>query len=483
MLSRRHVLIGLATGAAGILLQRHGSAQQQSYAALPDFRPHDARDDNTALQRALASGKPVYLPAGRGSGPGGIYLIGTGASANIGSGTQIFGDGIGRTIVQRHEPGPGYIFFCDSGSADIANNLVDIAISDLTLQDDVVRLGFSEHEHLVHVNGVSRLRIERMGFRGFRGDGLYLGSGVRLSSERHNRDVTISDCEFDGINRNNRNGISVVDGTKVTITGCRFINCTRPGGLGRHGASKAFDPETGISMPGAIDFEPDATFGIIRDVRVDRCHFEGGGGAAVAFLLQPNNRVRAASFGLAVTNCTIERQRIGFEFFGYGGREAISEPAAYGLALANNQLRETDSPFIINGVRGLKMANNTFTDCAKAAELGYTDYNHDCNLSANSFIRVGYSVNGVNGLLIRNADKVTLEGNRFIDCGRADGLAGRAINFAAGSITNFRLLRNRFESPTGRTTYAVGVTGAKLDRGSSAAAGNVFAFPTNRDFG
>jgi hypothetical protein len=85
-------------------------------------------------------------------------------------------------------------------------------------------------------------------------------------------------------------------------------------------------------------------------------------------------------------------------------------------------------------------------------------------------------------MLIRNADDILVQGNSFVDCGRSDGSGGRALCFVGGQISRFRLIDNRFESPTGRTNYAIAVQGAVMEP-SNSASGNVFTFTTNRDFG
>jgi hypothetical protein len=354
----------------------------------------------------------------------------------------------------------------------------------MTLADDVARRGYAEHSHLAHFNGITGLRMERVEFRGFRGDGLYLGSSATAGVERHNRDVEIIQCRFDGVNRNNRNAISIIDGTNVTIRGCEFINCTKPGKPGSHGPGQNMDPNSGIRNPGAIDCEPDGnTFAIVRDITIDRCRFTGGGGAAVALLLRPNDQIRIPHTNFQITNCVVQRQRLGFTFSGFAGRGAVDVPIGYAAKYLGNDVSGCDTPFILNGARGLTMAGNRFSDCGLSAELGYTDFNAECVLRDNDFTRVGFANNGVNGLIVRSGSGIDLIENRFVDCGRADRSAGRAIEFRSGPIRNLRMLRNRFESPTGRTTYAIGVTGAKLDRATCRAEGNVFTFPTNRDFG
>jgi hypothetical protein len=270
---------------------------------------------------------------------------------------------------------------------------------------------------------------------------------------------------------------------------CSFARISRPG----YPPEKASDPQaqkidpfdihTGVGMPGAIDCEPNNDgFPILRNVLVKSCNFVDGGGAAVALLLQANHRLRTAHRNFQIRDCVVEGQRVGFTFFAHAGEDAKGLGPEYDVIIENNRLTGGDSPFIISGARGLSVVGNTFSDYALSAELGYNSYNSKVALTGNSFIRVGYSTNGVNGLLVRYADNIVVSENRFIDCGRADKSGGRAIYFAAGEIKHLRLERNQFDSPTGRTTYAIGIGEAKLDRTSSAA-DNVYSFAGGRDFG
>jgi hypothetical protein len=88
--------------------------------------------------------------------------------------------------------------------------------------------------------------IDNCVIEGFRGDGIIFGSGLNDNAapntltERHNVDVTVTNCYIDGVNNDNRNGISVIDGNGVTIENNYFTRCSRS------------------NMPGAIDIEPDA---------------------------------------------------------------------------------------------------------------------------------------------------------------------------------------------------------------------------------
>jgi hypothetical protein len=438
--------------------------------SLPDFRRAADPDDSDALDRAIATGRPIHAPGGMGSGSGGRYLISAAGLRSLPSGFTLRGDGIDHTIIARSYLRAGsFVFFADSGSPDPQQNLVDLALSDLTIEDDVVARGFSEFSYLVMLNGVSGAHIDRVRFRGFRGDGLYIGSSTVQANERHNRDVFVRHCHFDGINANNRNAISILDCDGLLIEHCRFNNVTRPGGKS---AADPMDPATGPPMPGAIDLEPERNnFAVLRNVIIRGNHFVGGGGYAVALTLLPNDLVRDPQRIFRVEGNVVERRYGGFSGSGYGGDSAVSSGRPYAIAIQSNHVANCIKPFLLQGIRGLTMANNSFVDCGEMAELGYQATNAAIAIHDNEFTRVG-TVQGY-GMWIRSIAGLDLRHNKFTDCGRADGSIGIALAFVNGAIRDTVISANEFWSPTGRTTEAATVfRDARLDRRSITATAN-----------
>ncbi|PAX09228.1 right-handed parallel beta-helix repeat-containing protein [Sphingomonas lenta] len=448
-------LRGLARGAAD---------DADGRASLPDFRRDGDVDDSEAFRRAAATGRPVHLPAGRGRGPGGRYLIASTPQDRLPSGVQVLGDGIDRTIVARsYRRSAPFVFFFDSDSADPARNGRNMIFRDFTIEDEVEKRGYAEFDYLIMLNGVSGARFERVGFRGFRGDGLHLGSGTVLGHERHNLDVSVVDCVFDGINANNRNGISVIDCDRLLVQGCRFLNCSRYGD-GTVNKGDPFNPRTGVMAPGPIDFEPnDDGFAVIRAVTIRDNLFRGGGGYAVTLNLRANDRVRNAQSGFVITGNTIEDRDGAFTTAGYGGDQAIRADQGYGVTFSRNTIRRCRTPFILNGMRGVTMAENRFTDCASHSEIGNTAWNAEVTLTGNRFERVGLRPAGY-ALWVRECDRLRLERNEFVDCGLADRRFGVGLAFVGGRITRLAMLDNLFSSPNGRMTQtAVAFQDARID--------------------
>jgi polygalacturonase len=211
-LNRRHIVDAAFAAAALCILNAPGERARANSEAVSvlDFRsPRDA-DDSAAFQKAIATRRPVHVPASAGLGPNGVYLV---DDVTLIAGAQLFGDGIGRTILR---PGGNQaVFHCDSGS-DVAR-IVGIHISNLTLEGWVVKRRFAEHRHLLHLNGVQEVLIENTEIKGFQGDGICLGSSRQAGITRHNRGIIIRNCVFDGVNNDNRNGISVIDGEQILI--------------------------------------------------------------------------------------------------------------------------------------------------------------------------------------------------------------------------------------------------------------------------
>jgi hypothetical protein len=126
---------------------------------------------------------------------------------------------------------------------------------------------FTQYVHLLYLSAVSNVDVIGCYFINFRGDGIYL-AGNSSGNARHNENISILNCSFDctGSQRNNRNGISIIDGVGVTIDQNSFKECSR------------FD------MPGAIDMEPNPgfTFSRLRDIKITNNDFQNIGGSSGA---------------------------------------------------------------------------------------------------------------------------------------------------------------------------------------------------------
>ena len=232
-------------------------------------------NDTTAIQQAInfqrdQGGGEVYVPAG-------TYVA---ANLRLYSNITLLGDGPTVTILQ-HTGGNSYFLLSvnpgSGGTPNIADNQRNIIIRDLQLRGTVERDGFSQNRHLLVLSAISDALIENVHFIGMRGDGIYLASGDSANVERHNTDVVVRGCLFDGLINNNRAGISIIDGDKITIENNKFNRLTRP------------------DMPAPINIEPNHNFFIARNITIHNNTFEKSNGLSVIQWFIPSLRSSRSS--------------------------------------------------------------------------------------------------------------------------------------------------------------------------------------------
>ena len=234
----------------------------KQYVSVKDFGAvgDGVTNDTSAFLAAMTAAANVYVPEG-------TYCVDAGNSTGClitsGTGYNVYGDGE-KSVIKRfsYNPASSCINF-DSGSASAF--IDDVKFSNLKFLGDVATLGHDEtYGHLLRMNGVRRVVIEKCYFEGPRGDAVLLGSGPGgPTSERHNYDVVIRDCVFDGVlygATGGRNAISFIDIDRATIEGNVFRNWSRN------------------DMPGCVCLEPDYNFGIIKNVTLSGNKFSNCGG-------------------------------------------------------------------------------------------------------------------------------------------------------------------------------------------------------------
>lgn len=384
-------------------------------------------DDTQAFMDAFSTGKAVYAPAG-------TYLTDI---QTMPSNSYLFGDGASTVIKPLNPDSRSALGTLPEENEFISN----ITLRDIKLLGDVVGSGFSEQKHLAAFNGVNKLHIERCIFEGFRGDGLYIGTGNGDAFERHNNNVTIKDCLFDGINNDNRQGISIIDIDGMLIEGNRFQNCTRS------------------NMPGAIDFEPDTKpYRIVRNVSVVNNQFYNVGGnvGVVAFYFvtpetwvnPPCNFIVDGNFfescdntplfaGLAISSGTTD--------------DLDDQNFVFSKNIARNCVRFAAQFF---GTKNLKLIDNTFYKITNEARIGDStslSKNIDMIIDGNSFIECGYQTGA--GVRIFNTQRLSIDNNLIKDCG--SGVGASAITFDSGTSSYVSITNNVITSPKGITTVAI----------------------------
>ena len=334
------------------------------------------------------------------------------------------------------------IFPINSGSSDITNNIKNITFEYLVFE--AITKSFSEHIHLLKLSGVSNITFRHCIIKGFRGDGVYLGSGD-AGQERHNENINFIKCTFDGVANQNRNGLSIIDGNGVYLERCHFKNCTMP------------------TMPGAIDIEPNANaWSIIKNIHVRKCKFNNiGGNVGVISLILP---LAQSQLTAPVENITIEGCSCDGAINTQGGLSfkqnqiAPLDDNSYGLNIKviNNKFKNLSARgFGLQGIKGAMFSKNDFVNYKSSCIVGFTGVNDKCSnirLRDNLF-KQGGTVDG-NGLSVFTVDRLDIIRNTFDDCGKSDGMFGNAINYNNGVSSNVRFVGNDVITPTGRTKNA-----------------------------
>jgi hypothetical protein len=390
-------------------------------------------DDTAAIQAAVTAASQVYFPAGTYKCDGVVTLD---------SNSNLFGAGREATKIVRNGTNTATqgVLYAESGSA--STYIENITVRDMTLDGQVSTLGFSEFRHLASFNGVRNAVIERVNFVGFRGDGLYLGSGISGATERHNINVVVRDCLFDGVNKDNRNGISVIDVDGLVIDACMFRRTTKS------------------TMPGAIDVEPNGnSFTVIRDIKIVNNKFDdiGGNVAAISVFLPAADTYATLYRGFVIANNYIHTCT-GYGIFYNpvitgGVTEAMHDQA---VIISGNTVIEASRSIAVINAKSIVIADNMFVRSAGSDLLGFNTANDniiDANLSNNMFVEEGRTTG--DGLAIFKCSRVSLMGNTFKDCGTGTAGNGDAINFNTGTSSYVSLVNNTITTPAGKTLVAI----------------------------
>ena len=426
----RLFLYSTASGGIGTALasSRVGSTRRFS---VKDFGAvgNGIVDDSRSIQAAVATaaklgGGEVFLPSGtyRASG---IQLF-----SNI----RLIGESRDYTKL-RETTGTSYLVSVNPGMAGFADpehNQRDIEIANIAFEGPVVSMGFSEHRHLLNFNGVTNLDVHDCAIRGFRGDGVYLGSSNVAGLERHNVSVRFARNEFDGLNHDNRNGISVIDGTGVLIEQNQFIRCSRP------------------TMPGPIDIEPNGNvFQRISNIAILKNRFQDCGGNVAKISVHipvPEGSSHTVSDLRIEGNTILKDQRSGNGLYVRVLRHSQAmnaKPTASKIYIGSNVIDHGNSS--IQGVDAFLVEKNTFSGDGYSTVWGATgrsdtEYANHGRITMNEF-RGRHGRGGA--LVVGRAIDLEVSNNRF-----ASASPGPVIVFSASGgqpmCRNVRLVANEF---------------------------------------
>lgn len=366
---------------AGRLLGGNYLARERVF-ALHTFRATDGSEatDSPAMRRMrdairTEGGGIGHLVAGMGARGDGDYTIGETTQnedptneGNLTSNMTISQD---PDVIIHKELGKPYVFFCNPvGNGSILNPDVqayryqNIKFLRPVIHDDP-SLPFSEFECHIMLNSVEYVELHQPRLIGSRGDPLHLGAGDigGGTQNRFNRYIKIIDLDVDGIDKNNRNGVSIVSGTHVEFLGqCVIKNMTRPGGALPFSATNIL---SGIPMPGGFDIEPNS---FTSDPRVGyitgRLFVIDNGAAALAHLLFGQdgipNKIRGIDLEVHALRC-----RLGLlNMFGDENQITTAPLKVRGSA--------TDCPAPFSLIRGADLDMDAeFFNIPNAGEIGY----------------------------------------------------------------------------------------------------------------
>jgi len=412
-----------------------GGASVKSYGAVGD----GTTDDSAAIQACVNANCSIFFPSG-------TYKVVT--PITIPSNKLLYGEGACSTILYTGTTTSQGALYANSGSA--STYVENLTIQNLKVLGTVATAGFSEFVHLIALHGVRNCLIDNCVIEGFRGDGIIFGSGDIGGQERHNVDVTVTNCYIDGVNNDNRNGISVIDGNGVSIENNYFTRCTKS------------------TMPGAIDIEPDANnYHVIKNISIrnNRIYDCRGGVASITIFL-PIQTFTTAPNGFVIEGNYIDDPNPPSDnhygiFFEYGNPFAAPPVAAItdatpnlGVRILNNYVKmPTTGPgrcIVVWNINDTVIADNEFVG-GSVSLLGYPGTNVlDVSFVNNSFTRV--NGNGNYAISIFTGSRIKFEGNVFKDCGGVSGAARGAIDFNSGTTSYVDIIDNVFVSPNGSFT-------------------------------
>lgn len=401
-------------------------------------------DDSAAIQRAIdslgAQGGIVLVPKG-------VYLCN-----NIKLKSNISFEGEGwETILQQKEGLTGYQSLVGINQGNLATNypegnttlegtIQNVTIKNMKLRGTVEKEGFKEWINLMSLSSCSKVLVDTVCFEGFRGDGLFLG--VEAWTERHVSHIVIRNSTFDGVNKNNRNGIGIIDGFNILIDNNYFTRLTRN------------------DMPGAISIEPNtnqsAKWSIIKHINIRNNQFKDVGRLAIQF---NNSNLQGTMKPRAIDNIVINGNTIDGAYVGiyllqkYKTMDDTVDPL--NIHVLNNTITNCYAPLQAQGTKTITIIGNNFDHCDNGIQLGVNNVKvMDVLVDSNIFKNLGYNA-GEAGIHISEVSKATISNNNFIDCGVKTQTykAGYAVVFFGGKSDNIKVFNNTVSSPNNITTY------------------------------
>jgi hypothetical protein len=358
----------------------------------------DQAEDSRAFQKAIdeasAYNKVLFIPKG-------TYLL---KDVLIRTNTKILGEGESTNLKKIYAGNfaVGCNFSYDAPKNDRAGsfNVKNISISNVHFHGTSTRDGLSQYKHLLNLNGVENVLIKNCWFSQFDGDGIYIGSDVGV--ERHNRKVEIRNCIFDGVNKANRNAISVIDGDQIKIMDNSFMNCTDN------------------KMPGAIDFEPDVnSFHVIKNIVVTGNSFTnigGNVGTISVVIAMSQTELRIPVENINISHNYMNNVANGIALFHRNNATKTSKH--HSIEINENLIYGSlGYPLGMYGVGNVTVTKNIFDGFKTNIFVGGLQQTFQCfNILFHQNLIKGNQGDGV-GISMRMVEKLISKENRFEDIG------------------------------------------------------------------
>lgn len=410
----------------------------------------DNNNDTAGFQKAVdflgsVGGGTLYIPKGKyfisnldfiGAKYSNISIQGNGSEI-----VQIYGnsktlEGYPHPTYARYPAADGVFNFESLGNDDVNDDLSikNIEIQNLTFRSDVVLKKFDELNHQIAMHGVSGVKIANCKFIGFLGDGIAVsrGTGSR-GTNAYNKNILIENCQFDGVNKDNRQGVSIYYADGFEIRFCDFKNITRS------------------DMPGAIDIESDGNKNRSQRGLIYGCTFENIGGLGAVAIIQKDyfDQGKISYSGYVIENCDFRNLVTPLAVI---GSLPFSKKSNYGIVFKDNRAENVETVADLRSAYGVKFDNNYFKNVTS---------------SVNAIVRGG------------GVEKLLFENNSFENFANSEGLSfngnSKGIDFINNSFQGFKKSIFYFSNPE-----AIGkIQGNKI--GSRSQSGVIMLLPLFED--
>ena len=365
--------------------------------------------------------------------PEGVYII---SHINLYSNITLYGSGFLSKIKQKigalprgTSPGSNYyegdgIITCnlDDSQCDnnTNNNKKNITIHDLLIEGNSVESGFFETMAILGMQSVSNVLIENCKFVAPQGDAIAFFSGTSTSLERHCENIIIRHCKFDGVNYENRQGISFYDVDGALVENCTFTQLTKS------------------NMPGAIDFEGrNADYVILRNIKIKGCAFKdigisGEKYAVGGYFYKTDTNIKP------IQNFIIENNS--FENcagVGLGAAIGVSNiTSKHNISIRHNTFLNIKANMQFYGLRGLELLGNVIESSPAKILIGIGYGVMDLSIKDNEFKNVATTDNNGSCIELYGITGFDISDNTFVNVGNTDNDKGICIAFEDSVATS-----------------------------------------------